>query len=221
MGNDARKPTPRDSVRDVLREALRRHGKSKRWLSLQLKKHPGYIHDFLEDGVPHKLPYQHCVKISQLLDIPFAHFEYELPSGILPSQSAATLGHRADVELLAKGATTKLAADEDELRCKVLTGVLDQHPEWPLRPGDLVLIDKSTAALERLTTGSIVLVYLHDKEEERATPILREFVAPSVLISNTADRQLRSILDIRDDSLPFDVLIAGKLTFAGRGNGLA
>lgn len=218
MGNGARK-SARDSVRDVLREALRKRGnKSKRWLSLQLGKHAGYIHDFLEDGVPQALKYDDCVKISRLLEIPLTHLGIELPADILPSSGATSLGYTADVEILAKTAFSIADATDDAVRCKVATNVLDQHPAWPLRVGDLVLIDKSSKAMERLTTGSIVLAYLHDKDQDRATPILREFVEPSILISNTTEQQARSILDVRDEALPFDVLIVGKLTFAGRGN---
>jgi hypothetical protein len=208
-----------DNVREVIREALRKKGHTKRWLSLQLRKAPGYMHDFLEDGVPSKLKYETCVQISRILDVPLTRLGVELPPDIPASPDAASMGFGPDVQFLPKAVEAHIAQREHEIRCKVLSEVLNQHPVFPLLPGDLIVVDKTEEVLAQITTGSIVLAYLHDKEEDKATPILREFVEPSVLIANTTSRKVRSILDTRDTALPFDILIVGKLTFAGRGNG--
>jgi hypothetical protein len=210
-----------DDVRDVIRAALDKRGLSKRWLSIQLGKAPGYMHDYLEDGVPANLKYETRFQIGKLLGLPLTKLGVELPADMPQSPDAAGMGLLPDAEILPKAAESHIVPKEQQIRCKVLSEVLNQHPVWALRPGDEIAIDSSEEALAQLGTGAIVLAYLHDKQEEKATPILREFVEPSVLVTNTTDRRARSILDARDAALPFDILIVGKLTFHGRGNGRA
>lgn len=203
-----------------LRQEFRRLGFSERQLSLAIGRGATYLSEFIVKGVPQKLDYDDAVELHKLTTIPLPWFGYELPPGMPPSPQAAALGFTADAEILASSMESRLAPQDHEIRCKVLSKGLNQHPEYPLRPGDLVIIDKTPEGL-RPEDGSILLVYLHDREENSATPILRQFVAPNLLITNTTCRSLASILNMDERGLPFDVLIAGRLTFHGRGNGRA
>lgn len=78
-----------------------------------------------------------------------------------------------------------------------------------VKPGDIVVIDDSAAAVGTVQSLDIVVVaYHHPQTPNKAAHLLRQFVPPSLLITNSGHDNARSIDVAREDASIMGVVVS-------------
>lgn len=54
-------------------------------------------------------------------------------------------------------------------------------------PGDIVAVNERPRTLSDLTTGDIVIAYVQPPEDRHETAVMREFIEPALLITNSRE----------------------------------
>lgn len=201
---------PEEPVRKLI---LKRLGETKRslsWLSKAIKRNDAYIHQYVNDGKPRELAYRDKVTISKLLEIPLSElvpYTTDLPA----SAGAESRGISADVEpfTLPRDIGLLPAQPPERIYYKVLASPLDKHPYEPIADGTVITVDERFETCDSLRTEDRVLVELWDRESKGMTLVIREFVAPRLLITNS--ERDNSIINMDDGSVPYEAMIKGKI----------
>ncbi len=98
-------------------------------------------------------------------------------------------------------------------RCQASS--LENH-RLNVMPGDLLVVDTRVTEREQLATEDAVVVELYDKEHERVqVSVLRQFIKPNLLMTNC--KGANSIINLDDDSRPFDHIVKGKIIRVAKG----
>lgn len=205
MSDDAEEP-----VRKLIIKRLGETKRSLNWLSKAIKRNQAYIHQYVNDGKPRELAYRDKVTISKLLEIPLS--ELNVPYTDLPAAAGAeSCGISADVEpfALPRGIGLLPATAPERVYYKVLSSPLDRHPFEPIANGTIITVDERDATCDSLRTEDRVLVELWDRESRGMTLVIREFVAPRLLITNTDHNN--AIINMDDGAIPFEAMVKGKI----------
>lgn len=65
-----------------------------------------------------------------------------------------------------------------------------------IKPGDMRIFDHSQAAVDNVKTGDVVVVQLYDRADPmKATTVIRQFVAPDLIVTNRAGVNIAVTLD--------------------------
>lgn len=65
-----------------------------------------------------------------------------------------------------------------------------------IRPGDMRLFDHGQEAVDSVRTGDVVIVQLYDRKDPMlATTVIRQFVAPGLIVTNRKGTNLAMTLD--------------------------
>lgn len=201
---------PEEPVRKLIIKRLRETKRSLSWLSKSIKRNEAYIHQYVNDGKPRELAYRDKVTISKLLEIPLSElvpYTTDLPA----SAGAEARGISADVEPFALPRDVGLlpAQPPERVYYKVLSSPLDRHPFDPITDGTIITVDERFETCDQLKTEDRVLVELWDRESKGMTMVIREFVAPRLLITNS-DR-VNAIINMDDGSIPYEAMVKGKI----------
>lgn len=78
-------------------------------------------------------------------------------------------------------------------------------------PGHLLAFDLNKTNAADIPSGSIVVVQLYDKRDLTKShgTVIRQFVAPNKLITNSSEHN--EIISLDDSSLPYEPVIKGTL----------
>ncbi len=99
---------------------------------------------------------------------------------------------------LARGTEGMPQLGPQEFVYEVRTRVLDQIS---IQPGDRLVISMADGFLDRLQDGDVVLAQVYgDGDEPSAVTILRQFLAPSMLVSNSAAENAKLINTRTEDA---------------------
>lgn len=195
-----------DDIRRRIAERLKELGKSQSWLSHQLGRNRGYIYEYLE-GSPADLPYEVKIRVAELLEMSTR----ELGVAEIGPATAHTRGGMAE-----DGAPYQppsghfLSKSQHIAYFRMQSHALDQHPER-IRPGDLLAFDLNKVKTAEIESGAIVLVQLYDKHDLARSfgTVIRQFVAPNKLITNSSEAN--EMISLDDTSLPYEPVIKGTL----------
>ena len=197
-----------DAVRRLIEDRLNEMRQTMRWLSQQLGKNHAYIQQYVSKKKPQELDYRDKLKVHKLLGIPLAKLGLAIPADAAPSPAAESLGLNPDVvphkpeAFLVPTPTTSFF--------EVVSRALERHKKFGARPGDIIVVDNSDAALSVLATDEAYLVKLYDKDNPlTVTAVIRQFVNDHLLITNS--NQANSAMSLDDLALPFEPIIEGKI----------
>lgn len=200
-----------DPVRRTIDEA--RQAKNLTWkeLSLRMGRNPSYMQQYFKYGKPAQLDFRDALKLKSLLnlDLPQVGFP-NIPDEIRQSPSATAQGLTEEVAALPSAPDNILVSSRDDLTLyEVKAPVLERYRRG-INVGDLLLVDSSPKGLESVASDDAVVVELFDKESAYArTTVLRQFIAPGLLITNGPGEN--SVINMDDLSLPFEPIIKGKV----------
>lgn len=181
------------------------------WLSREIGRNHAYIQQYVRQHKPADLEFKDKVRISALLSIPLPDLGIEIPTGD-PALGAANgrlpqLAEEAEPYDPPRGSYLSRAPEVAYFKAR--TASLDRH-RLAIRAGDVVVVDIGTNALTGLASGDAVVVQLYDRDNlTRAVTVLRQFVEPHLLITNSSTDN--SIISMDDESLPFEPVIKGKV----------
>ncbi|MEL6746241.1 MAG: helix-turn-helix transcriptional regulator [Pseudomonadota bacterium] len=82
------------------------------------------------------------------------------------------------------------ALSETQSYYRAKTGVLDRIG---IRPGDIVIIDIGDEALRKVPDGAAVLANIYAGDDASAITVMRQWLAPSLLVTNSHSRALPPI----------------------------
>lgn len=197
--------SPVMNIRATIRDALGKAGLSARELSQRLGRKHSYISDFLNKGSPVDLSYEDKLMVANVLDL---NPEILGIKRIVEPPRIPGLSEDAVAWSLPPGhylrASPHLAYFRLKGRC------LDQHP-LRLMPGMLLAFDLNKSSVNDIPSGSIVIAQLYDKRNLTGptTTVIRQFIAPNKLITNSS--VANEIISLDDPTLPFDPVIKGTL----------
>lgn len=197
-----------DEIRRRIAERLKELGLSQSWLSQQLGRNRGYVYEYLEDGSPHDLPYETKRKVAELLKLSTRDLGI---AEITPSYGHPSPGLAEDCEPYEPPTSDSYLARSPHIAFFRMTSrALDQHPQR-IMPGDLLAFNLNKVRAEEITSGEIVVVQLYDKRDLTKShgTIIRQFISPNKLITNSSDGN--EIVSMDDTSLPFEPVIKGTL----------
>jgi len=195
-----------DEIRDKIREALKKEGRSELWLSNALEMNDAYINQYLI-GKQKRLPYEIRIKIAELLHMELKELGIAGRARPVPRPQG---GLWEDAEPYVPPAGGLLAVVPHIAYFRVTSNALDQHPER-IVPGRLVAFDLNRVDPDSIPSGSIVVAQCYDRAEllvHRGT-IIRQFIAPNKLITNSSEHN--EMLSLDDDSQPFVITIKGTM----------
>lgn len=149
----------------------------------------------LETGV-RKLTVEWMQKIAQALDV---HPEDLITTAVMAGLSEDAEAYIAEDKAISAAALAQRGLAHFRIKSNAVE--LAGYPA-----GTVVLIDMTPAAVESVKTGDVVVAQAYDRDElTRATTIVRQFVAPSLLTTNRLGTN--SAFSIEDEA--FDVAIKG------------
>lgn len=194
---------------DKIREELRAHIKalniSESEASRRIGQHRGYVHEFLS-GKQATLPYEVKLAFHEKLAMPLSKLGItNLGSGNL----AQTPPGMADDAVLYTGPRSHDFAGEEAISEYIMmSDALENHP-LRIAQGDRLIFDLSPAAVSNLPSEKIVIAqcYPLDTQVMSAKTIVREFIRPSLLVTNR--RSQNEIISLSDPNAEFEVVIKG------------
>lgn len=195
-----------DPIRERIEKRLEQLGKSQSWLSVSLGRNRAYVFQYLYENRPRDIDDATKRKIAELLDMP----EQEL--GLVPYMQPPTLhlapGFESDAELYEPGPDSYLRRMPHVAYFRQKNRSLDQHPER-IRPGRVMAFDINKVKPSEIPSGSIVVVQLYDRIEllKSHGTIIRQFIAPNKLITNSSE--FNEIISLDDERMPFIPVIKG------------
>lgn len=86
-----------------------------------------------------------------------------------------------------------------------------------IRRGDVAIIDDSATACSAVRALQVVLVMHHPEDGGNAVSLLRQFVPPDLLITNSSTSNAKSLDRIKDDATIVGVVIGSHRSFAKAG----
>jgi len=181
-----------DELRRFIRERLREMRFSESSVSTQLGRHRGYLHEFLAGKQKH-LPLEERFKLADILKADPTHLgagREHAPKGFAES----------DMTLYEAQADDPFAAltGQNRYLWTVETDVCDNIG---IRRGHVLVVDDSQVAVDALRPLQPVQVAYHPPgEPDRAVRLLRQFVPPRLLITNSSKMNLPSLDIERDDA---------------------
>lgn len=204
-----------DAVRQVLRELLQPlnpSGTTMRDLSLKIGRSHSYIEQYLSRRKPKKLHYDDKLKIRSILGVPLAKLGITLPADAAPSPAATALNIASDAEPYKAPKDRPygaLASHPNTALYRAKTLALDRH-RLCIGIGDLLIVRLPNGKPVELKPDEAYLINLYDRHDPlTATTIIRQHVAPRLLITNST--QLHHILSVDQTDLPFEIIVEGKI----------
>jgi transcriptional regulator with XRE-family HTH domain len=107
-----------------------------------------------------------------------------------------------------QGADSTIQLGNSQRLYEVKTSALDQVGIWP---GVILVVDVSPAEMTKISTGDAVLAQIHQGSE--ATMLLRQFIEPSILITNSSVENSRVINLRKEDAVIKGVVVASHQRF--------
>lgn len=197
--------SPVMNIRATIRDALGKAGLSARELSQRLGRKHSYISDFLNKGSPVDLSYEDKLMVANVLDLnpEILGIKRIVEPPRIPGLSEDAVAWSPPPGHYLR-ASPHLAYFRLKGRC------LDQHP-LRLMPGMLLAFDLNKSSVNDIPSGSIVIAQLYDKRNLTGptTTVIRQFIAPNKLITNSS--VVNEIISLDDPTLPFDPVIKGTL----------
>lgn len=197
------------TARQIIAERLREKGQTMAWLSRALGRNHAYVQQYITTHTPQDLEFQDKVKVSKLLGIPLTELGVDI-GGHARATGQHPAGLSEEAESYVPPAGSHLSrASEDVAYFVARSSALDRHP-LQIRSGDIVAASIAADALDKLASGDVVVVQLYDKADGMtATTVLRQYVAPGLLITNSSEAN--TIWRIDDASLPFEPVIKARV----------
>lgn len=176
------------------------------WLSRELGRNHAYMQQFMVRHTPHDLELQDKLRVAKLLAIPLDDLgvDLDIPA---PLQPAGGLSEEAETYTPPPGSF--LATSPDVAYFRATSDSLDRHP-LAICKGDVVVASIRDGVLDEVASGDAVVVQIYHKPDcMTATTVLRQYVAPGLLITNSSGAN--SIWRMDDDSLPFEPVIKARV----------
>lgn len=194
-----------DEIRRRIIERMEEQGSNPSRLSAQLGKNRAYMHQFLK-GDQKELPYEMKLKIAEILHMELEDLGVKPVAARQPTRGA----FEEDAEPYVPPRDHWLAHSPQIGYFRMRSTALDQHPER-IKPGDLLAFDLSSTKLAAIPSGRIVVVQLYDKRDLTRShgTIIRQFIAPNKLITNSSDGN--EIISLDDPSLAYEPVVKGAL----------
>lgn len=196
-----------DRIRDNLRRAMARAGKSEFALSKALGRNEAYINQYLASRQK-TLPHEVRVRIAELLKMPPDEMDILLVSD--PAAAPRPGLSESDAEPYTPPPGSYLAPSQHIAYFRMRSRALDQHPER-IMPGHLLAFDINRVGVAEMATGTVVLAQLMDRHEmlKGHGTVVRVFMAPNKLITNSSGPN--EIVSLDDEALPYIIVIRGVL----------
>lgn len=196
---------PMDEIRKRILSRMEELGSNPSRLSAQLGKNRAYMHQYLK-GDQKDLPYEMKVKVAEILEMELE----ELGVKPITAQRPAKSAFEKDAEPYVPPRDHWLGRSPHIGFFRMKSTALDQHPER-IKPGDLLAFDLNLSNPAAIPSGRIVVVQLYDKRDLTRSygTIIRQFIAPNKLITNSSDGN--EIISLDDTSLPYEPVIKGTL----------
>ncbi len=204
---------PTIDIREIIPQRLQKSGRTMKWLSLQLGQNETYIQQFLKRGAPHDLSLEQKIKVADLLDLDPSDLGVEWE--VRKRGNSTGFGEEAVPYVLPD--KSFIAPNPSQLSYQVTTDALENH-RLRILPGDVLIFDTSVDAIDRLRSEQIVIAEKTNRLESstRPHPIVRQYVAPGLLITNR--RTNNEIISINDPDSPFDIVLKGVFRTMVRGD---
>jgi len=188
-----------DALRRFIRERLREMRFSESRVSTQLGRHRGYLHEYLVGKQKH-LPLEERVKLAIILQADPTHLGaghgQALP-GFTESDMTPYEPHQNDPFAALIGPNRYL-----------WTAGSDVCDNIGIRPGHLLVVDDSQSAMDALRPLRPVQVAYHPPGEPgRAVRLLRQYVPPRLLITNSSKGNAVPLDTQRDDAQIVGVIV--------------
>lgn len=134
------------------------------------------------------------------------------PAEIIDPGQSSSPGVREDVVAYSPGGTEapRMHLTDTQFSYTVQTDALDQIG---ILPGATLVVDMSPSALADLQTGDVVIAQVYDGMQ--AKTLLRQFIAPSLLITNCATANAPTINLRNTDAAIKGVLVGSYTQFRG------
>lgn len=201
------------NVREIIIRKLQENGRSMSWLSRELGRNHAYVQQFMMRHTPQDLEFNDKLKVSKLLNIPMSDLGVDLDAPLPSARPAAGLSEEAESYVPPPGSILSRASHIAYFRSR--STALDRH-QLQIRDGDIVAVDIGSGALERIKSGDAVVVQLYLKPDcMTAVTVLRQFVEPGLLITNSSETN--TIWRMDDETLPFEPVIKGRIESVIRG----
>jgi hypothetical protein len=204
-----------DDIRRLIKARIEELGLAPRAISEKIGRGHSFLSDYFgsEENPPNPqrmLKYEDRMALADVLGVPPELFgvaaigdPLKKPTGF--SDDVSPFEHHPDIP----------PPPAHIMMWEITTNVLDQHPE-KLTPGMVMAININMADPARIESGAIVIVQCFDRRELTRTQgtIIREFVAPNKLITNSSGSN--QIIRMDDPALPFLPVIRGSMLYVIR-----
>lgn len=197
-----------NEIRRRIKERLEDLNKSQSWLSQKLGRNRAYVYQYLEEGSPRELAYEDRLRVAELLDMPLTYLG--IATVTQGTKANAPAGLREDAVPFDPPRAHFLSRSPNLAYFRMKSRALDQHPERIL-PGQILAFDLNRTKIAEIAVGKIVIAELYDKRDLTKShgTIVREFIPPNKLISNSSEAN--EIISLDDETLAFEAAIKGTL----------
>ena len=194
-----------DEIRQRVADRIESLGLNPRQVSLKLKKHAGYMHEWL-NGKQQTLPHEIKVALSDVLQMS----PRDLGTAIVVDRPAPSSGFADDAAPYEPPAGSLLVRQPHIMYVRMKTRALDQH-ERRIMPGQVLCFDINKSQTARMPTGAIVIAQKLSRRDFLISDgtLVREFIAPNKLITNSSESN--EIISLDDAGLPFEPVVKGTL----------
>lgn len=191
----------------VIKECIDRVGANMSQLSKALGHNASYLQQHFTRNSPRELRYEDRVKLAQMLGIPVDEVGGFGLSRVfnrieLPSVPGLDEGDAAPYD---PPQSAPIVIHEGQGLFIMKSKALDEHSP-PIWPGDILICSLKPEHVNTVTTGKVVVAQLYDRGELlKATTIVRVFLAPNKLVTNSSVEN--TIIRIGDPAAPYEVAI--------------
>ena len=193
-----------DKIRQQIETRMKDLGLSESEVSKRLGKNRAYMNQYL-GGTQLTLPYEVKAALAEILEMRLADLGAKPIHG-----NSSVLLTESEADPYTPPPGSFLVPGPQVAFFKQQSLSLDQHPER-LRIGDIAIFDINQSNPANIPTGKIVWVQMLDKRDflKSLGSILRQFIAPNKLITNSS--AMNEIISLDDESLPYEPIIKGTL----------
>lgn len=179
-------------------------------VSVQLGHKRGYLYDYREKRSPKKLPDATKLKLARILRLHPAQLGV---SSVVAISSPARLsgGMAEDVVDYLPGPNSPTPPPHIALK-RMTVKALDKHPKG-LGPGKVIAFDTTKVDPDEIPSGSVVWVQLFARDDPLAHrgTIIRQFIAPDLLVTNSTEGSETMLLSHPDQD--FVAVIHGMMVY--------
>lgn len=192
-----------EKIRATIDRAIKKRGRgTQAALERYIGAKKGYLTGYLSKGSPRELKYEMRSKISKMLEI-----EPEL-LGVGDKGEHDGDVPNSDATVYVPAPSDAITPQPHYVFLRAISHSMDEHPENRIEPGNIAAFDTRETDVRKIDTGRIV--YAQRRAGRRVDTLIRQFIAPDKLATNSSTGN--EIIRLSDA----DITIMGALRYVVR-----